>query len=36
MSKFFQASTRHTKAREFLKLKQGNMTVLNTSPSSPS
>ena len=28
MSKFFPASVRHTKAREFLQLKQGNMTVL--------
>ena len=28
MSKFFPTSVRHTKAREFLELKQGNMTVL--------
>ena len=28
MSKFFPASTRHAKAREFLDLKQGSMTVL--------
>ena len=28
MSKFFPASTRHAKAREFLELKQGTMTVL--------
>ena len=28
MGKFFPASTRHVKAREFLELKQGNMTVL--------
>ena len=28
MNKFFLASTRHAKAREFLELKQGNMTVL--------
>ena len=28
MSKFFLASTRHGKAREFLELKQGSMTVL--------
>ena len=28
MSKFFPASTRHAKAWEFLKLKQGCMTVL--------
>ena len=28
MSKFFLASTRHVKGREFLELKQGNMTVL--------
>ena len=28
MSKFFQASARHAKAREFLELKQGTMTVL--------
>ena len=28
MSKFFPASTRHAKAREFLELKQGSMTVL--------
>ena len=28
MGKFFLASTRHTKAREFLELKQGNMTVI--------
>ena len=27
MSKFFPASTRHAKAREFLELKQGSMTV---------
>ena len=28
MGKFFPASTRHAKVREFLELKQGNMTVL--------
>ena len=28
MDKFFPASARHAKAREFLELKQGNMTVL--------
>ena len=28
MGKLFPASTRHTKAREFLELKQGNMTLL--------
>ena len=28
MSKFFLASARHAKAREFLELKQGSMTVL--------
>ena len=28
MSKYFLASTRHEKAREFLELKQGTMTVL--------
>ena len=28
MDKFFPASSRHTKAREFLELKQGTMTVL--------
>ena len=28
MNKFFPTSARHAKAREFLKLKQGNMTVL--------
>ena len=28
MGKFFSASTRHAKAREFLKLKQGNMTKI--------
>ena len=28
MSKFFPASARHTKSREFLELKQGNMIVL--------
>ena len=28
MCNFFPASTRHAKAREFLELKQGNMTVL--------
>ena len=28
MGKFFQASVRHAKAREFLELKQGNMIVL--------
>ena len=27
MGKFFPASARHAKAREFLELKQGNMTV---------
>ena len=27
MSKFFPASARHAKAREFLELKQGSMTV---------
>ena len=28
IDKFFTASTRHAKAREFLDLKQGTMTVL--------
>ena len=28
MDKFFSTSTMHAKAREFLELKQGNMTVL--------
>ena len=28
MDKFFPASTRHAKAQEFLKLKQGSMTML--------
>ena len=28
MGKFFSAYSRHTKAREFLELKQGTMTVL--------
>ena len=28
MSKFFPASARHAKAREFLKLRQGDRTVL--------
>ena len=28
MSKFFLASARHAKARDFLDLKQGSMTVL--------
>ena len=28
MNKFFPTSARHAKAREFLMLKQGNMTVL--------
>ena len=28
ISKFFSAFARHAKAREFLELKQGNMTVL--------
>ena len=28
MGKFFPASARHAKAREFLELKQGTMTVL--------
>ena len=28
MSKFFPASARHAKSRDFLELKQGNMTVL--------
>ena len=28
LSKFFPASARHAKAREFLELKQGSMTVL--------
>ena len=28
LSKFFMASARHAKAREFLELKQGSMTVL--------
>ena len=28
MGKFFPASSKHTKAREFLELKQGTMTVL--------
>ena len=29
MGKFFSASARHEKAREFLKLKQESMTVLD-------
>ena len=29
MSKFFPASARHAKAREFLELKQGAMTVID-------
>ena len=28
MGKFFPASAKHAKAREFLELKQGNMTML--------
>ena len=28
MGKFFPASARHAKAREFLELKQGNMTMI--------
>ena len=28
MGKYFPASTRHVKAREFLELKQGTMSVL--------
>ena len=28
MEKYFSASARHTKAREFLELRQGTMTVL--------
>ena len=28
MDKFFPASARHVKAREFLELKKGNMTVI--------
>ena len=28
MDKYFSASTRHAKAREFLELKEGTMTVL--------
>ena len=28
IGKFFPASARHAKAREFLELEQGNMTVL--------
>ena len=28
MSKFFPASARHVKAREFLELRQGSKTVL--------
>ena len=28
MGKYFSASTRHAKAREFLELKQGTMLVL--------
>ena len=28
MSKFFLTSSRHIKAREFLELKQGTMTIL--------
>ena len=28
MSKFFPASARHAKARDFLKLKQGSMIIL--------
>ena len=31
MSKFFPASARHAKAREFLDLKQGSMTILEGS-----
>ena len=30
MNKFFPASARHVKAREFLELKQGNMTILES------
>ena len=28
MGKYFSASTRHSKAREFLKVKQGKMTMV--------
>ena len=35
MEKFFPTSARHAKAREFLELKQGNMTVLEYIESSP-
>ena len=28
MGKYFSATTRHTKAQEFLELKQGNLTVM--------
>ena len=28
MSKYFSATTRHAKAREFLELRQGTMTVM--------
>ena len=28
MAKFFPASSRHAKSREFLELKQGTMTIL--------
>ena len=34
MGKYFPASARHAKAREFLELKQGTMTVFNTCLSS--
>ena len=34
MGKYFPASARHEKAREFLELKQGTMTVFNTCLSS--
>ena len=29
MGKYFPASARHVKAREFLKLRQGTMTILD-------
>ena len=35
MGKFFPTSARHAKAREFLGLKQGSMTMLEYVPSSP-
>ena len=34
MGKFFPTSARHAKAREFLELKQGSMTMLEYVPSS--